>query len=171
MIHRLLSIPLLPSEFLAEVNTIKSLAHTNNISIDADKIIRKKLISRSLDLSTTLPRFQSSKQMGSPPLCRQLSFQLSHFLKSLGLSPAFNPINTLKKFVFLSHKSYSSKRKIRCYSIQCDSCPPVYVGQTGRSLKSRLNIPTSFLRIIPKDPLLQHTLSSGQGKRKGKVES
>jgi len=40
MIHRLLSIPLLPSDFLAE---IKFLAQVNNIPIDVDELIRKTL--------------------------------------------------------------------------------------------------------------------------------
>jgi len=89
------SIPLLPSDFLADVNVIKSLAHTNTISID-DKIIGKNLVSRYLDFSTTLPRSQSSKNWVRLPSWGKLSFQLLHFLKSLGLSSAFYLINTSK---------------------------------------------------------------------------
>ena len=166
-----LSIPLLPPNSLAEVSVIKSLAHTNNISID--KLIRRKLVSGSLDLCTTLPRSQSSMKWVRLPFLDKLSFQLSHFPKSLGLSSASHPINTSKFFFPVSRILFLKMRNpvFTAYSV-ADSCLAVYLGQTGRSLKSRIS---EHSNVVSKNNperstfaahiLLRHTLNCTVSKK------
>jgi len=56
MIHRLISLPLLPEAIAKETSVIKCIARRNNINIDVDKLIRKKRIAHSLNSTTYFPR-------------------------------------------------------------------------------------------------------------------
>ena len=56
MIHRLVSIPLSPSDFQKELDTIIHVAKTNNVRLDIKKLVRKKSISHALDATSSLPR-------------------------------------------------------------------------------------------------------------------
>ena len=79
MIYRLLAIPLEEVSFRREVDTIKCLAKRNNVVLDIEKIVRGKLITKSLCRFTSLRRgggptnkekmswIRISKQ-GNPPL-------------------------------------------------------------------------------------------------------
>ena len=48
MIHRLLSVPLTPSAFHAEVSVISDLAVRNNVHVDIHKIVRRKLLRKAM---------------------------------------------------------------------------------------------------------------------------
>ena len=53
MVHRLVTLPLLPQAIAKETDTIKYIAEINGLNIDVDKLIRKKRIARSLDSNRT----------------------------------------------------------------------------------------------------------------------
>ena len=57
----------------------------------------------------------------------------------------------------------SDQRKGVVYSIQCNSCPKVYIGQTGRSLKHRLAEHHRALKNgdMAASALAEHTLATG----------
>ena len=163
MTCKLLSISLLPSDFLTEVNTIKFLAHINHNPADVDKIIRKKLISRSFDLSTTLARTLSSKKWVRLPFVGKFSFLLSYFPESRDLSPAFYSINISRNLFTHLKDVMPENEKSEVYSIQCSSCPAVYVEQTGCSLKSRISEHSKAIskNTHEKSTFAEHILSSG----------
>jgi len=54
MIHRLVWVPLSPDAFQHEVDIIRHLASINHINLNIDNLVRRKLITRALDTSTSL---------------------------------------------------------------------------------------------------------------------
>ena len=140
MIHRLVSIPLTPAAFQKEKDTIKLIAETNHVKLDIDKLVRRKLVSRALDATTRLPRDTNRKKERwiRLPYLGKLSTHISRLLKPLHLKPAFYNVNTLRSHFSRLKDQVPSDEKCGVYKLQCDNCPFLYIGQTGRPLKSRL---------------------------------
>ena len=140
MIHRLVSTPLKPKAFKEEVDTIKLIAETNHVKLNIDKLIRKKLVSRTLDATTTHPRDTNRKKEKwiRLPFLGKLSSRISRLLKLVHLRPAFYSVNTLKNHFCQLKDSIPPDEKCGVYKIQCEQCPFSYIGQTGRPLKTRL---------------------------------
>jgi hypothetical protein len=141
MIHRLVSIPLTPKAFKREVDTIKLIAENNHVKLNIDKMIHKKLVSRTLDATTTLPRDTRNNNKDRwirIPYLGKLSSHISRLLKPLHLRPAFYNVNTLRNHFSRLKDPIPLDEKCGVYRLQCDDCPFTYIGQTGRPLKSRL---------------------------------
>ena len=140
MIHRLVTVPLLPPAFQKELDTIQYIADSNNIKIDIPKLVRKKLVTRALDSTTTLPRQEEKKRwVRIPYLGASLSHRLSRTLRHSGLSPAFYTHNNLKH-VFSRLKDHIHLRdKSGVYKLECEDCPATYIGQSGRKLRIRVS--------------------------------
>lgn len=140
MIHRVVSIPLTPKAFKNEVDTIKTIAETNHVKLNIDKIIHDKLVSRALDATTSHPRDTNRKKVKwiRLPYLGNLSTQLSRLLKPLHLRPAFYNVNTMKNHFSRLKDPVPPEEKCGVYILQCDDCPFSYIGQTGRPLKTRL---------------------------------
>jgi len=88
MVYRLLSVPLHPTNFQREVQTIKYLAYKNGLPLDIDKMIRRKIISRTLDRTTSLPRAKPEEKWSRVPYLGKLSFHIAWILKSCGIRAA-----------------------------------------------------------------------------------
>jgi len=122
LIHRSISLPQAPPEFDKEVATIRHLANVNGLSnVDTDGLIRRKLIRRSLDSSTSLPQFQRSRhpRRVSVPYMEKASALIQKAMKphNLILSKLKNPPKYEKRGVHL---------------LPCNDCSAVYIGETGR---------------------------------------
>jgi len=81
MIHRLLTIHLLPQNFHNEVDTIKYLAQINDFIVNLCNFIQNKPISLPLNSTTTHPRPTTSHTWICTPFIAKLSFKLSTILK------------------------------------------------------------------------------------------
>ena len=141
MIHRLVSIPLKPQAFKKEVDTIKLIAKTNHVKLNIDKLIHRKLVSRTLDATITHSRDTNLKKEKwiRLPYLGKLSSLLSRLLKLTHLRPAFYNVNTLRNHLGQLKDPIPSDEKCGVYKIQCEKCPFSYIGQAGRPLKTRLN--------------------------------
>ena len=60
MTHHLVHIPLGPYNFQTESNIMKQLAFKNDVNIDIDRLVQKKLSSHLLNLTTVTPQSPSS---------------------------------------------------------------------------------------------------------------
>jgi len=113
----------------------------NNVHLDIDSIIRRKSISHALDFTTSLPRCCKSKnhKFIRLPFLGNFSFQLARTLKTFGFRHAFYSLLTTGKFFSKLKDSVPLDEKSGVYKLSCDSCPAVYIGQTGRKLKTRVS--------------------------------
>jgi len=171
MIHRLVSIPLSPSDFRKELDTIIHIAKTNDIKIDIEKLVRKKLISRALDAMTSLPRDRKKEKKNEKwirlPYLGNLTSKLSRLLKPFNFRPAFYSINTTRTIFSKLKDPVTTENKSGVYRLQCSDCPTVYIGQTGRKLKERVSEHERATRSQshepenPPPPFAAHILASG----------
>ncbi len=87
---------------------------------------------------------------------------MRRILAPLDVKVVFRSLNTLRKMlVHPKDPVPSDQRKGVVYSIPCDGCPKVYIGQTGRSLKHRLAEHRRALKNgdVAASALAEHTLA------------
>ena len=138
LIHRLVSLPLLPGAIAKETSIIKCIARLNNIDIDVDKLIRKKRIAHSLDSTTSHPRDKPKTKWIRTPFLGQLSKKLARVLKAYDLRPAYYSINRIRDIFPTAKDPIPLLDKSGVYKLECSDCPTVYIGQTGRKLRERV---------------------------------
>jgi len=139
MVHRLVSLPLLPQAIAKETDTIKYIAEVNGLNIDVDKLIRKKRIARSLDSTTTLKRDIRKRRWIRLPYLGRLSKKLSQVLRTFDLQPAFYSVNRLCDTFPSPKDPIPILEKSGVYRLECSDCRTFYVGQTGRKLRDRIS--------------------------------
>jgi hypothetical protein len=137
MIHRLLTIPLDNNNYKKEVSTIKHIAALNNVTIDVDKIISRKLKSKTTSAITNLSKISNRIKWVRMPFLGNISYKISRLLRNVGYRAAFYSLNTNLKLINSKDKPALNK-KSGIYKICCGSCNCVYVGQTGRDLEARI---------------------------------
>lgn len=141
MICRLLSIPLSPENFNHELHTIYTIAQNNGYTISFIDSLLKKM-TRSLTLKSiytpynTTPKNNQYRRILHIP---NISPRISRHLKSLNITPAHYSLNSIRSNI-LNNKieDIDILEKSGVYKIKCGDCNHIYVGQSGRSLKTRL---------------------------------
>jgi hypothetical protein len=141
MIHRLLSIPLSQKNYNQELNTIYTIAQNNGYTRSYINSLLKKM-SRSLILKSlytpvsTVPDNKNYRRILHIP---DVTPRISRHLKSLNITPAYYSINSLRsKIINNKIENINVLEKSGVYKITCGDCNHIYVGQSGRSLKTRL---------------------------------
>ena len=164
MIHRLISLPLLPEAIAKETSIIKSIARRNNINIDVDKLIRKKRIAHSLNSTTSLPRNAPKMRWIRTPFLGCLSNKIARILKAHDLRPAYYSFNRVRDLFPSSKDPIPLMEKSGVYKLECSDCPAIYIGQTGRKLQDRVTEhEKAFLKRTPeRSNFAAHLIDSDQ---------
>ena len=98
------------------------------------------------------------------PYIKGLSEAVRQILAPLAIKVVFSLLSTLRKMLVHSKDPVPSDQcKGVVYSIPCDACPKVYIGQTGGSLKHWLAEYSRSLRNgdVAASALAEHTLATG----------
>ena len=129
MIHRMVSVPLSPTAFQKEKDTIKLIAKNNSIRVDIDSIVRKKIITQALDKTTLLPRNHDKKdeKFIRLPFLGAISFKLSRSLRTFGFRPAFYSPNTIKQLLSNLKDPIPLDEKSGVYQLRYKDCPALYI--------------------------------------------
>jgi hypothetical protein len=140
--NRLLHLPLNKEAYDKELSTIYNIALGNGYdTLMVDKIIKK------VKLKIAMDKLYPSDSTKEPKVFRKLpylnssvSYKLSNLLKRQGITSAFYNNNTIKS-TLVNNKLDKTNIQDRCgvYEIQCNSCPAIYIGQSGRSFKKRFS--------------------------------
>ena len=141
LIHRLTQIPLSREAFHKEVLIIKHLAVVNDISLDVDDMVRRRITRRVLDSTTSLPRNlnrDSRKRWIGLPFLGKFSSQLGRVLRPFGFRPVFYNPTTIKSLFVRLKDPIPLLEKSGVYRVACGDCNGVYIGETGRQLKTRI---------------------------------
>jgi len=162
MIHRLINTPLSKKNFNHEVSNIKRIVALNNICIDVDKIISRKLKRKALDHTSTFSTAPSPRMKWIRlPFFGNVSYKLSHILRNVGFRTAFY---ILSNFSFLARykDSLPVSQKNGIYRIECGECDGVYIGQTGRNIDERFREHSHAVKnILPhKSAFAKHVIDS-----------
>lgn len=139
LIHRLINIPLTPSKFNTELNSIKFLAIKNGYSANLiDGILRKKTN------NFILSKFYSSNVPTTANtwcyinFVDQSSVRISRVLAQIGIRSACTNKRNLGTLLRNNKPKLSIEHKSGVYKINCKDCDSFYIGQSGRNLGTRL---------------------------------
>ena len=134
-----------PSPLLQEVSILKQLAHANSINLEIDGRILRKMVSFALIRTTfTRPlRTGKGKNFVPLPFLPELTSQLGEVLKTINMTPVFYPYFKIGR-LFFKGKNYNSPpppgSRNGVYLLNCENCPAVCIGETGRSFENT-NLP------------------------------
>lgn len=141
-IHRLFNVPLSKENFALEVNNIRTIAVNNGYTRDlVDNLIYKKqkLVARNLATASL------ASQIDEPPstwgvinYIPGVSNKIRARLNKLGLKTT--EVNKVGIGTLLSNNKGKSDRLSNSgiYQLSCNSCDVIYIGQSGRSIHTRM---------------------------------
>ena len=137
-IHRLLNIPLSPIDYEKELQIIKQIAVNNGYQPTLiDQMLDKKLYKRALKsvypVQKKVQKFFTLTYIGKP------SDIIRKHLRFKDINVSFRTCNTLGIHIENNKSQTEKKRKSGVYELQCGTCDKIYIGQTGRSFKERID--------------------------------
>lgn len=146
MIHRLATVPLSDEAFMREVSTIKHIASKNCIMVDIDGMIRKKIVGLTLKSISTLntptntgAHRRNRKRFIRLPYLPKITSEISRNLSSINLRPAYHSYLPLRRLFSTVKDKEPPLSKSGVYLLPCRDCPAVYVGESERSMRTRIN--------------------------------
>ena len=172
LIHRLVTIPLTDEELQKQVSIIHHLASVNGFTnMDIDRMVRKKFLKKSLDTTTALSRTRQQREKTKwmrMPFLGEISNQREKLLKPYNLRPAFYPISTSRTLLCKLKDPVPKIEKSGVYSLPCNDCNAVYIGETGRQFQIRVH---EHLDAKPQDSAFtknleeeRHSYKKGSGR-------
>jgi hypothetical protein len=150
LIHRMYSLPLSLENRRKELQKIEALAAVNGYPKHiVDKVNEKHAKKHELSLITTLTPSTTATE------ARRVSFtfypkvtnQLQRIFRKYDLSLVYSNKNKLKSLLGTTKDKSSTLQKSGIYEIECQGCNSVYVGQTRRSIHTRLKEHRSHIRL------------------------
>lgn len=140
MIHRACALPLTPEAKSKELATIKQIARNNNFPIKViNKIIDQK--NRQMMLNEIYPHNPETERNTyiTLPYINLPSERVGNIFKKFKISPAFRNSKSLGNLIFNAKTKTAVLNKSGVYKLTCpdSTCSATYVGQTGRSFKTR----------------------------------
>lgn len=139
MVYRMLNIPLDREAFEEEKQRIYSIAAANGYNNKfIDKILKHHLEKKERENMTTLQPLKEPKKRISVPYFPAISNKLQHVLKKYDIDVVVSSQNTLKSKLCNYKDQRPTPEKSGIYSVKCNDCSSVYIGQTRRPVSTRL---------------------------------
>ena len=158
-VHKLLTIPMEPSDYEEELNIIKQIAVANGYkSSTIDKLIYKQQKKKKHQLLPNDNIKYLSTTYGN--ITNQI---LVEVFEKLNIKVAFKTDNNIRKI--LRFRTPGKPEKLECksgiYKIECNDYDSIYIGQTGRSFSKRFaeHIPGPNQKVL-KSNYAKHLLTS-----------
>ncbi|KAI5631461.1 reverse transcriptase (RNA-dependent DNA polymerase) domain-containing protein [Phthorimaea operculella] len=140
-IHRLVKVPMNDEDFRQELDTIKQIARNNGYK---DQLIhnilkrKQKREAEKLSYNATQSEPANQKKWVKIPYIGTPSEKFKRLLNSDGRKTAFYSTNSLKSIICNNKDKIPMDHQSGIYSLTCDTCDSIYVGQTGRKFKTRI---------------------------------
>lgn len=140
LIHRLVNIPLNKNNFSKELHTIKQIAVNNGYTtLLIDNILRQKLRKRTRKLLYCNPPENShNKNYVSLNYIPKVSEQIRNKIKKFDLKVIEVNSNKLSNFIVNNKNKRDPFSNSGVYQICCANCDAIYIGQSGRAIKTRI---------------------------------
>lgn len=137
MVHRLINVPMSQTNFNKELNLIKQIASNNNYNPKIiDKIYSrmsyKKAIKEIMPITKEKSKFKTLTFLG------KASDNIKSLLNKHKIKIAYKTNNSLGKIIKNNKDKTTKENKSGVYKLNCGSCSKSYIGQTGRSFKTRI---------------------------------
>ena len=138
MVYRALTIPMSHQDFNKEIGIIKQIAVTNGYEgVMVDRLFNK--ISRQLAVRSNLgEKTVEERSWITVPYLGLVSDKICRELRKNGFHVAFKTFPLLKSLFSSSKDKIDVWDKSGVYKLKCGDCNACYVGQSGRSFKTRI---------------------------------
>lgn len=168
LFYRLFKIPLSRDAFNKELTIIKEIAINNGFPLSSINKIYFKFLNKFKFSYNVIHAKQTLNKYRCVSFFGNISLQLAKFFKGFNISIAFRTVNTLKKHLVNTKDRVDQFSKSGVYSLFCDDCPAVYVGQSGRRISTRVREHVSLFNKYKdsditetKSAFATHLLTSG----------
>ena len=140
-VHRLINTPMSEENYNLELNLIKQIAVNNGYDAQIiDKIVKKKQYKKAINLIyPTQKAYTENTFFQTLTYTGKITTNIGKFCKKRGIHIAYRTNNTLGKYIKNNKSKTDKLYKSGVYQLNCGSCPKIYIGQTGRSFKKRIN--------------------------------
>lgn len=141
MIHRLVTLPLSPTDFYTELNTIKQIAINNGYSVKLIDTILNKKQKLKIDHSLYTANCDGNDKI---KYCRikfinNVSYEINKLIIDRSkYKPAFYCSNNVGRLIVNNKDKRERLDNSGVYKISCGDCSCEYVGQSGRSINKRI---------------------------------
>lgn len=139
MIHRALSLPLSEEELQKELCTIENIAQSNKFCKQTiKKLITKK--QKRLAFQLIYPKIndqENNQKYASLSYCGTLSENIANTLSKHNIKVAFKSQNNISNIIHNPKDKTNKFDKSGVYKLKCSECDDFYIGQSGRSIKTR----------------------------------
>lgn len=155
-IHRLNKIPMTTENYNKELNIIKYIAQDNGYdSSIIDKINRKN--------KSQVPNARNiEKKFVTLTYGSSLNHKTSNVLKSHGYTVAYRNSNKLENIINPRKTSNGDEFDgSGVYKVKCNDCPKYYIGQTGRSFRTRFKEHLPKKTVTQKSNYAEHLVQCG----------
>lgn len=146
MVNRMLKIPMDNNAMCKETNIIKSIATSNGYNpAIIDKLIQTTKANPPL-VEQSPPNNKTTYI--SLPFLGKVSYQIANLFKTHNIKISFFTNNKIQnKIIHNASSNIERYQKSGVYKLTCDSCPSFYIGQTGRSFRTRFKEHMDALRL------------------------
>lgn len=138
LIHRAVNIPMSIDNRFKEIQIIKQQAHANNFSMSTINKILKKHERQFLYQHLMNTELQKDMQYRKFTYQGDINTKIEKLLRKYNIicatSQKLNTLNQLKN----AKDPTPFLEKNGVYSIKCDECEAMYIGETGRQIKTRV---------------------------------
>lgn len=147
-VHRLLNVPLSSENYKKELNIIKQVAVNNGYNAGmVDDLVKKKAYKKAINLVYPTTNNTLDQKFKSITYTGNITKKISKTLSKNKIKTAFRTNNNLGKLIKNNKSKPNKLTKSGVYLLECGSCPKMYIGQTGRSFKTRIKEhESSFLK-------------------------
>ncbi|KAK5639993.1 hypothetical protein RI129_010804 [Pyrocoelia pectoralis] len=165
LIHRLFSIPMSPDSFNNELNIIKQIAINNGYPAHlVAKLASKIKYSRSSSRLTPIAAHSDYHMFKSLPFYPHISYKIQNIFKHHNIFISFSNNHTLRSSIVRNKDRSDPLDSSGVYQLNCNSCPSFYIGQTGRSFRTRFKEHFNAIKRNNMDhpsSMAEHILSTG----------
>lgn len=142
MAHRLHNVPLNAENYKKEVDTMLTIGwnngYTTNYVMNIISKHKKKKLQELVYAAKDVTR--ETRQYTKIPYVGDISLQIGRIIeRSTGKLVSFSTISNLGKTFINCKDRVENSRRSGVYQLDCIDCNVVYIGQTGRNFKERMN--------------------------------
>jgi hypothetical protein len=154
----MLTLPITNTEKTKEWNIIQNIAQNNGIPPDKIYKLRQQIENKlqAPIQSQILPKAWITFTFNNPAV-----HKITYLFQNTGLKIAYKPTNTICNFL-KPRLNFNPLRQSGIYQLRCVTCDRVYVGQSGREVRTRYNEHIRYIRNNnPESAYAQHILNTG----------
>jgi hypothetical protein len=161
-IHRLLNIPMNPIDYNKEVQIIKTIAQNNGynpkIIEDIIKHKQKKILQKNF---YPIVNESENKKWHTLNYIPTISKQITKILNKFDVKIINVNTNNVGTMLINGKDKIPTLEKSGVYQINCKDCQAIYVGQSGRNIKTRLNEhKRAILQNLPNTGFTEHCINN-----------